>query len=65
MAGGGHGGTHPGISGDNLGFTDAGLELSAAAHLGILVTGAVPVLVRSDREKSRFRSFEQAKAQDR
>ncbi|MFE4837922.1 hypothetical protein ACFRAU_24970 [Arthrobacter sp. NPDC056691] len=53
------------ISGDNLGFTDTGLQLSAAAHLGTLVTGAVPGLVTSDREKSRFRSFEPAKAQDR
>lgn len=30
-------------SGDNLIFTDAGLELSAAACLGTLVTGPVPV----------------------
>jgi hypothetical protein len=31
------------ISGDNLVFTETGLELSAAARLGTLVTGAVPV----------------------
>jgi hypothetical protein len=33
------------ISGDNLLFADTGLELNAAARLGTLVTGVVPVLV--------------------
>jgi hypothetical protein len=33
------------ISGDNLRFTETGLELGAAARLGTLVTGIVPVLV--------------------
>ena len=33
------------ISGDNLMFTDADLDLTAAARLGTLVTGIVPLLV--------------------
>jgi hypothetical protein len=32
------------ISGDNLVFTDSGLELGVAARLGTLVTGIVPVI---------------------
>jgi hypothetical protein len=53
------------ISGDNLAFTDTGLELSAAARLGTLVTGAVPVLVTPDGERRPLRSSRQAKGQDR
>lgn len=45
------------ISGDNLGFTDTGLELTAAARLGTLVTGAVPVLVASEVEQVSIQSF--------
>ena len=30
------------ISGDNISFTETGLELTAAARLGTLVTGFVP-----------------------
>jgi hypothetical protein len=53
------------ISGDNLAFTDTGLELSAAARVGTLVTGAVPVLVTPDDKQSPFGSSRQAKGQDR
>ncbi|MDQ0618478.1 hypothetical protein [Arthrobacter globiformis] len=53
------------ISGDNLAFTDTGLELGAAARLGTLVTGAVPVLVTPDGKQSPFHGSPQAKGQDR
>ncbi|PNH85188.1 hypothetical protein [Arthrobacter sp. AFG20] len=52
------------ISCDNLRFTDTGLELGAAARLGTLVTGAVPVLVTPNDEQRPFRSSRQAKGQD-